>query len=40
MHVKQFVENEFEVDEFDDIYKISMDDIVDTSMDEKEENVK
>ena len=39
VHVKQFVENDFPIDEFDDIYTISMDDIVDMNMeDDKEKN--
>ena len=38
VHVKQFVENDFNVDDFDDIYKISMDDIVDMNMNDDREN--
>ena len=37
VHVKQFVENDFEIDEFDDIYTISIDDIVDMKMKDDEE---
>lgn len=36
VHVKQFVENDFEIDNFDDIYTISMDDLVDDNMRDKE----
>lgn len=36
VHVKQFVENDFEIDNFDDIYTISMDDLVDDNMKDKE----
>lgn len=32
VHVKQFQNNEFECESFDDIYKINIDDIVDDSM--------
>ena len=32
VHIKQFVENEFVIDEFDDIYQIRVEDIVDQKM--------
>ena len=38
VHVKQFQNNDFELDEFEDIYKIQIDDIVDVEMDNKEED--
>jgi hypothetical protein len=38
VHVKQFVENEFNMEEFDDIYTIHIDDIVDVEMEDKKEN--
>jgi len=40
VHVKQFAENEFNIEEFDDIYTIHIDDIVDDEMKEKEEHNK
>lgn len=38
VHIKQFQENDFAMDEFDDIYKIEIDDIIDTKMKNDEEN--
>ena len=35
IHVKQFQDNEFETEEFEDVYKIKIEDLIDTKMDKK-----
>lgn len=38
VHIKQFQSNEFEYDEFKDIYKIELDDLIDVKMDNKDDS--
>ena len=38
VHIKQFQNNEFEYDEFTDIYKIELDDLIDIKMDNKDDS--
>ena len=37
VHVKQFVNKEFDTDEFKDVYKIEFDDLIDKEMKDKNE---
>jgi co-chaperonin GroES (HSP10) len=37
VHVKQFQNNEFEYDEYTDIYRVELDDLIDVKMDHKDD---
>lgn len=38
VHIKQFEENEFETEEFKDIYKIDIEDLIDLNMEENDDS--